>query len=99
MNLAFWGLILNFIGTFILLLITLFGRWHQIKYDNHWTRRYWWNERRPFYKNTLTKKWNFKWNHIVIVEGFIPPKHFWNSIGFIFIAVGFIFQLLNLIYV
>lgn len=96
MNLVLWGLILNFTGSFILILVTLFGKWHQVKYDNPWTKRYWWMGRRPFWKNTQTHKWHFKWNHIVIVEGFIPPKHLWNSIGFLFIAFGFLLQIINL---
>ena len=96
-NLNLLGLILSFIGSFVLILVSLFGKWHQIKYDNHWKKRYWWMGRRPFYKNTQTLKWHFKWNHIVGVEGFIPPKHLWNAIGFLFISVGFIFQLLSII--
>jgi hypothetical protein len=96
MNLILWGLILNFVGSSILVFVSLFGKWHQIKYDNPWTKGYWWMGRRPFYKNTKTLKWHFKWNHIVIVEGFIPPKHLWNSIGFLFIASGFLLQIIGL---
>jgi hypothetical protein len=96
MSLEILGLILNFIGSLILILVTLFGKWHQIKYDNPWTKRYWWMGRRPLYKNTQTHKWHFKWNRIVIIEGFIPPKHLWNSIGFFFITLGFLLQLLDL---
>jgi len=96
-NLVVSGLIFNFIGSFILILVSLFGKWHQIKYDNHWTKRYWWMGWRPFYKNTKTLKWHTNWNRKVIVEGFIPPKHLWNSIGFLFITLGFFLQLLNTI--
>ena len=95
-SLVVLGLIFNFIGSFVLILVSLFGKWHQTRYDKSWTKRYWWEGRRPFYKNTQTHKWHFKWNHIVIVEGFIPPKHMWNSIGFLFIAFGFLLQLLYL---
>jgi hypothetical protein len=96
MNLEIFGLILNFIGSFILILITLFGKWHQTVYGNHWTKRYWWMGRRPLWKNTETHKWHFKWNHVVVVQGFIPPNHLWNSIGFLLIALGFIFQLVSI---
>ena len=93
-NLTLWGLIFNFIGSLVLVLVALFGKWHQVNLTNPWTKRYWWMGRRPFYKNTQTLKWHFRWGRIVIVEGFIPPKHLQNSIGFLFIALGFILQLI-----
>jgi len=96
MNLILVGLILNFVGSSILVLVSLFGKWHQTMPNNPWTKRYWWMGRRPFYKNTKTLKWHFKWNNIRIVEGFIPPKHLWNSIGFLFIAFGFLLQIIGL---
>jgi hypothetical protein len=96
MTLVFWGLVLNFIGSFILILVALFGKWHQVHPQNHWTKRYWWMGRRPFWKNTQTNKWHFKWNHMVIVDGFIPPRHLWNSIGFLFITLGFLLQIISI---
>jgi len=96
MDLAVLGLILNFIGSAILVLVTLFGKWHQIKYDNPWTKKYWWMGWRPLYKDTKTLKWKVKWSRVIIIEGFIPPKHLWNSMGFLCIAVGFLLQLISL---
>lgn len=99
MEIVILGLIFNFIGSAILVLVTLFGKWHQIKYDNPWTKRYWWMGWRPIFKvrpPNEKPRWMVKWNHVVIVEGFIPPKHFWNSVGFLFIAVGFLLQLIGL---
>jgi len=96
MNLEILGLIFNFIGSFILVLVTIFGKWHQTNYTNPWTKRYWWMGWRPIYKDTKTLRWKVKLNRIVIVEGFIPPKHLWNSIGFLCIAFGFLLQLIGL---
>jgi len=28
-NLILWGLIFNFVGSLVLILVTLFGKWHQ----------------------------------------------------------------------
>ena len=96
-SLTLCGLIFNFIGSFILILRSLFGKWHQTNYQNNWRKRYWWMGWRPFYKNTQTLKWHTKLNRVVIVEGFIPPKHLWNSIGFLFVTLGFFFQLLEIV--
>ena len=99
-NLEVGGLILNFIGSLILILVTLFGKWHQKTYTNHWTKRYWWQGWNPIFRvrpqNEKTR-WIIKWNHHILRYGFIPPKHLWNSIGLLFIAAGFFLQLLSII--
>lgn len=99
LNLATWGLILNFTGSFILFLVSIFGKWHQKTYTNHWTKRYWWNGWRPIFKvhpPNEKAKWQIKLNSHVVREGFIPPRYLWNSIGFLLIAIGFFLQLLSI---
>ena len=94
------GLIFNFVGAFVLILVSLFGKWHQKNYANHWTKRYWWEGWRPIFKvrpPNEKSRWVIKWNHKVPRYEFIPPKHLWNSIGFLFITIGFFLQLLSLI--
>jgi len=91
------GLSFNFLGSCVLVLVALFGKWHQVHPQNNWRKRCWWMGWRPFYKNTKTLKWHIKWNRKVIIDGFIPPKHLWNSIGLLLIATGFFLQLLNAI--
>ena len=95
-NLEIWGLILNFTGSFILILVSLFGNWHQKDYSKPWYRRYWWMGWRPIFRirpSSGKAEWRIKLNHKVVRYGFIPPTHLWNSIGFLFIAVGFFLQL------
>ena len=87
------GLIFNFVGAFVLILVSLFGKWHQKNYANHWTKRYWWEGWRPIYKNTKTLEWKIKLNSMVVRYGFIPPKHQWNIVGFLFVLAGFLLQL------
>ena len=94
-NLIVLGLIFDFFGVSILILVTLFGKWHQKNYVNPWTKRYWWEGWRPFYKNTETLKWKTKWNRKIIINGFVPPKHMWNIIGFLFIGLGFLLQIIG----
>jgi hypothetical protein len=96
MNLILWGLILNFFGSAILVFVSLFGNWHQTMPNNHWTKRYWWMGRQPFYKDTKTHNWHFKWKRIVTVEGCIPPRYMWNAIGFLYITAGFFLQIIGL---
>ncbi len=99
-NLEILGLVFNFIGSFVLILVSLFGKWHQKNYTNHWTKRYWWMGWRPVFKvrpPNEKARWVIKWNHTVVRQGFIPPKHLWNSIGFLLITIGFFLQLLYLI--
>lgn len=94
-NLNIWSIIIGVLGALVLLLNNLFTGWHQKTLTNPWTKRYWWQGRRPFYKNTQTLKWHFKWTRIVIVEGFIPPKYFWEIVGFLLILAGAIFQIIE----
>ena len=99
-NLILLGLIFNFTGSFILFLVSVFGKWHQKTYTNKWTKRYWWSGWKPIFKihpPSGKAKWVIKLNHHVVREGFIPPRHLWNSIGFLFIAVGFLLQLLSIL--
>ncbi len=98
-NLILWGLIFNFVGSLVLILVTLFGKWHQKDYSKHWTKRYWWMGWRPIFKISPPSekaRWKIKLNHKVIIEGFIPPRHLWNSIGFLLISIGFLLQIIGL---
>lgn len=98
MNLIVLGLILDFIGVSILILVTLFGKGHQKNYVNHWAKRYWWLGWRPIFKvrPPLEKaRWMIKWKNKVVRYGFIPPKHLWNSIGFAIIGFGFLLQIIG----
>ena len=95
MNLEILGLIFNFVGSFILVLVSLFGVWHQRNEIEKWTKRYWWMGWRPIYRNTQTLKWKIKWNSFVVRNGAIPPKHQWNVMGFIYMLIGFLLQLMS----
>ncbi len=95
-NTAITGLIFTLIGALILFLNTIFGKWHQKDHSKHWTKRYYWEGRRPIFKvhpPNEKAKWRIKWYHIVLVEGFMPPKYFWELIGFLFILIGVILQI------
>jgi len=83
------GLILDFFGVSILILVTLFGGWHQKVYTAKWRERYYWNEWVVVF-NTFPPKLRKQFMH-----GFIPPKHLWNLIGFLFIGTGFLLQILG----
>lgn len=92
------GLIFDFFGVSILILVSLFGKWHQKNYTNHWTKRYWWMGWRPIFKVSppnKKSKWMIKPKHKVVRYGFIPPKNLWNSIGFAIIGLGFILQIIG----
>lgn len=96
MNLTLLGLIFNFMGSFILILVTLFGKWHQIDYSKSWKQRYWWMGWKPIMRirpQNEKPHWKIKWKHTIVRYGFIPPKHFWNSAGFLLISIGFLLQL------
>lgn len=95
MSLVVWGLSLDIIGVLILTLVTIINYPHQrIFGEKEWWKRYWWMGWRPFYKNTKTLSWKVRLNRMVIVYGPIPPKHVWNIIGFLFILVGFLLQIM-----
>lgn len=96
-NLVVLGLILDIVGVCILVIITILNP-HYGKYINKpfWTKRYWWLGWRPFLKishpsGKVERK--IKWAHKAVVHGFIPPKHQWNIMGFLFVLIGFILQL------
>ena len=93
-NLAVLGLIYDIVGVFILTLVAIIDYPHQrIFNQKEWWKRYWWQGWRPIYKNTQTLKWKIKLNSVVVRYGFIPPKHQWNIIGFLFVLAGFLLQL------
>lgn len=96
MSLAVIGLIFDIVGVSILTLITMISPRHGRREDVKWwsKERYWWNGWRPIYRNTKTGKLVLKWNHKPVVEGQIPPKHQLEIIGFLFILIGFILQLI-----
>lgn len=99
-NLTLWGLIFNFVGSFTLILVTLFGKWHQKDYSKSWKERYWWMGWRPIFKvrpPNEKSRWMVKWKNHVVRYGFIPPRHLWNSIGFLLITIGFFLQLLDML--
>lgn len=90
------GLILDILGVFIITITTIINPWHSRREDLKWwnKKRYCWNGWRPFYKNTKTLRWIFKWNHKPVVEGMIPPKYKLEIIGLSFILIGFVLQLI-----
>jgi len=94
MNLIILGLIFDIIGVFILTLGVIIDYPHQrIFNQKEWWKRYWWQDWRPIYRNTKTSEWKIKLNSMVVRYGFIPPKHQWNIIGFLFVLIGFLLQL------
>ena len=94
MNLIVLGLILDIIGVLILVIMSIFNPWHQKREDlKFWQKRYYWHSWIPLYKNTKTLKWKIKWNRIVLVYGFIPPKYKGDIMGFTFILIAFVLQL------
>lgn len=90
------GFGLEIIGALLLVIVATSSMWHGKYNFPFWRRRYYWHTWRPFYKNTETLKWKIKWNRIVLVFGWIPPKHKLNWIGFLFILIGIFFQVLAL---
>jgi hypothetical protein len=95
MNLTMIGLIFTAIGALILLLNNLLTGWHQKINGQPMNKTYWWMGRRPIYKNTETLKWKIKWNRKVIVYGIIPPRYFWEIVGFFCILIGTILQIIS----
>ena len=88
------GLIFDIIGVFILTLVAIIDYPHtRIFGEKEWWKRYWWEGWRPIYKNTKTLEWKIKLNSMVVRYGFIPPKHQWNIVGFLFVLAGFLLQL------
>ncbi|MBM3233999.1 hypothetical protein FJZ19_02800 [Candidatus Pacearchaeota archaeon] len=96
-NLIVIGLIFTAIGALALFLKNfIFIGWYQKDYTKPWNKRYSWHGWRPFYKNTWTHKWVIKLNHIVIVDGFLPPKDKLEILGFLLILIGTILQIIGL---
>ena len=94
MDLVVLGLIFDIVGVFILASVAVVDYPHQKRpAEKKLQKRYWWQGPRPLYKDTKTLEWKIKWNRVVIVEGFIPPKHLWNGIGFLWVLGGFLLQL------
>tara|TARA_Y100000034_G_C6904401_1_gene419226 strand:+ start:1700 stop:2002 length:303 start_codon:yes stop_codon:yes gene_type:complete len=96
MNLVVLGLIFDIIGVFILTLNAIIDYPHQRIYNQkeRW-KKYWWEGWRPIYRNTQTRELKIKLNSMVIRYGILPPKSQWNIIGFLYIGVGFLFQILG----
>jgi hypothetical protein len=98
MNLIVLGLIYDLVGVFILVLVTLFGTWHQKTYREKWTRRYYWHGWCPIFRinpPSGKKEWRIKWTRIILRYECIPPKHQWNLIGFFYILIGFSLQIIG----
>jgi len=93
MSLVVWGLILDIVGVFIIIITEIVNPRYQKIYGQPLRKTYWWNGWRPFYKNTKTLKWKIKLNHKPVVFGMIPPKHQWNIIGLLLILAGFLLQI------
>ena len=88
MDLVILGLIFDFFGGLILIIINFLGMSYQKTYTAKWTKRYWWMGWKLIF--TFPQKLR-KRN----MEGFIPPKHMWNLIGFLFITIGFLIQIIG----
>ena len=98
MNVVISGLIFDIVGVLILTLVAIFDYPHQRVFgEKEWWKRYWWQGWRPIFKISppLEKsRWKLKWTHWVVVYGIIPPKYQWDIIGFLFILIGFLLQLM-----
>jgi hypothetical protein len=94
MNLGIWGLILDIIGVFIITITEIKNPHFGKIFGQPLMKTYWWNGRRPLYKNTETKKWIWKWNHKPVVFGMLPPKYKLEFLGLLIISIGFILQLM-----
>lgn len=98
MNLEILGLIFNFVGSFILILVSLFGVWHRRNEIEKWTKRYWWIGWKPILRIRRPNEkpyWKIKPKYKVVRYGAIPPQHQWNLIGFIYMLIGFLLQLVG----
>ena len=96
MNGVIVGRILEVVGVFILTMVAITNYPHQRVYGQPINKRYWWMGWNPIFKINPPSgkaKWMIKWKHKVVRYGFIPPKHQWDIIGFLFILIGFSLQL------
>ncbi|MCK4649764.1 hypothetical protein KAT36_00890 [Candidatus Pacearchaeota archaeon] len=88
-NLIVLGLSLDFFGVAILILVTLFGTWHQKVHTAKWSKKYYWEGRIFDFRKFPPRL------RKVLKYGFIPPKHMWNSVGFLLIGLGFLLQIIG----
>ena len=98
MNLEISGLIMGFVGSVIFILVSFFGVGHQKNFIEKWTKRYRWQGWRPIFKISPPNEkpyWKIKWTSTVVRFGAIPPQHQWNMVGFLYIFVGLLLQLMN----
>lgn len=89
-NLGILGLIFDFIGALILVLVSLSGLWHRKDYSQKWTKRYWWMgwfiSKGPHNMIFPKIRWGIK-------QGCIPPQNQWNAVGFLYLLIGFLLQI------
>ncbi len=97
-SLVIWGLILDIFGVFILVMVSIWDPSYQKREDlKWWEKRYSWSGWRPIFKIRPPSKkayWRIKLNCMVSTRGFMPPKHKWNTIGFLCVLIGFLLQIL-----
>jgi len=97
-NLLTLGLIFDIIGVLIITLVTIFDYPHQRVFgEKEWWKRYYWEGWRPIFRidpSNEKARWKLKWGCFIIRYGFIPPNYKWNIIGFLYILIGFILQLI-----
>lgn len=96
----FLGFGLEVIGVLILIMVAISGGWHGKYNMPFWKKRYWWLGWRPIFKvypPNEKPRWMIKLNHKVVRYGWIPPKHKWNWVAFLFILTGIFFQILTTI--
>jgi hypothetical protein len=94
-NLAILGLVFDILGTLFLVAISIINPHYWKREDlKFWQKRYSWHTWKPIYRNTKTLKLELKPKHMIIIDGFIPPKHKIELIGLILIFIGFLLQLI-----
>lgn len=99
-NITTLGLIFTAFGALILFLNNIFTGWHQRAFgEKEWWKRYWWMGWRPLIRITHPSgkiERRIKWNRKVITSGFLPPKYQFEVIGFLYILIGTILQMIGL---
>ena len=97
-SLVVLGLIFDIVGVLILTGVAIFDYQHQRNFgEKEWRKRYRWQGWRPLFKISPPSGktyWRIKWTCKVVRYGFIPPKHQWNIVGFLFVLTGFLLQLI-----
>lgn len=95
MNLVIYGLIFDIVGVAILTIVAIWNPHYTIiGGEKEWWKKYSWWIWSPIYRNTETLEWKINWNRMEFKKGLIPPKHKGNILGFLFILLGFILQLI-----